>query len=65
MEGWIAMADVPEEVQRWTAKRRVALALRHRPRETSVEAARSGAAGVSEVVANNQRVAAHPLIVRM
>src|SRR5262249_10176838 len=35
-EGWIAMADVPEDVQRWTAKRRVALALRHRPRETSV-----------------------------
>jgi len=24
-EGWIAMADVPEDVQRWTAERRVAL----------------------------------------
>src|SRR5436309_7292939 len=30
MEGWIAMADVPEDVQRWTAKRRVALVLSRR-----------------------------------
>jgi hypothetical protein len=38
----------------------------HRPGETSVaEAARSGAAGVSEVVANDQRVAAHRLIARI
>jgi len=36
MEGWIAMADVPEDVQRWTAKRRVALVLSIVRGETSV-----------------------------
>ena len=35
-EGWIAMADVPEVVQRWTAKRRVALVLSIVRGETSV-----------------------------
>src|SRR4029077_17970306 len=50
MEGWIAMADVPEDVQRWTAKRRVALVLSIVRGETSVaEAARKHGLTVAEV----------------
>jgi hypothetical protein len=49
-EGWIAMADVPEEVQRWTAKRRVALVLSIVRGETSVaEAARKHGLTVAEI----------------
>ena len=44
------MADVPEDVQRWTAKRRVALVLSIVRGETSVaEAARARGPTVAEV----------------
>jgi hypothetical protein len=44
------MADVPEDVQRWTAKRRVALGLRSVRGETSAaEAARKHGLTVAEV----------------
>src|SRR5215470_987310 len=50
MEGWIAMADVPEDVQRWTAKHRVALVLSIVRGETSVaEAARKHGLTVAEI----------------
>src|SRR5215470_8333327 len=50
MEGWIAMADVPGDVQRWTAKRRVALVLSIVRGETSVaEAARKHGLTVAEI----------------
>jgi hypothetical protein len=49
-EGWIAMAGVPEDVQRWTAKRRMALVLSIIRGETSVaEAARKHALTVAEI----------------
>jgi transposase-like protein len=44
------MADVPEDVQRWTAKRRLALVLSIMKGETSIaEAARKHALTVAEV----------------
>jgi hypothetical protein len=53
MEGWIVMADVPGDVQRWTAKRRVALVLSIVRRATSVaEAARKHGLTVAEVEAS-------------
>jgi len=50
MEGWIAMAEVPDEVQRWRAKRRVALVLSNVRGETAVaEAARTHGLTVAEI----------------
>lgn len=50
MEAWIAMAEVPDEVQRWRAKRPVALVLSNVRGETAVaEAARTHGLTVAEI----------------
>jgi hypothetical protein len=50
MEGVVAMADVPEDVRRWTARRRLALVLSIVKGETSAaEAARKHGLTVAEL----------------